>query len=292
VLEGRALPLTSLDKVLWPRAGFTKGDLIEYYRAVAEAVVPHLRGRPVTLGRFPGGVEGRGFAQTECRGRPGWMTVHPVRIAAGQLRRYCVVDGVSALVWVANQNAIELHTFPGRRGELGQPGCVVFDLDPGPGAGLLDCSRVALLLRDLLDDLGLAAFAKTSGATGLHVLVPIGPGHGFGAARQFSRTVAERLTASHPRSVAAGRADGKIAVDWRQNSRMRTTVAPYSLRATDLPLASAPVRWSEVEDAVREADPQRLVLGPWDVVERVERHGDPLSPVLTLDQGLPGWAIA
>jgi bifunctional non-homologous end joining protein LigD len=291
-IEGRTLTLTNLDRVLWPETGFTKGELIEYYRRVAVALLPHLRGRPLTLGRFPHGIQRPGFAQTECRGRPEWLPVRGVRTRGGELRRYCVVDDLASLLWVANQNAIELHTFLGRGGDLDSPSAVAFDLDPGVGTGLLECCRVAILLRELLAQLELGCFAKASGGAGLHVFVPLAGHRRYAATKAFARSVAEHLAGSHGRRVTAraqgeGRV-GRVLIDWLQNSRMRTTVSAYSLRAADRPVVSAPVTWEEVERAVADARPELLVFGPNEVPARLERLGDPFEPVLSLRQRLPG----
>lgn len=269
--------LTSLDKVLWPETGFTKGDLVDYYRRVAPALLPHVAGRPLTLGRFPGGVDGPGFAQTECRGRPEWMATMPLRLRSGELREFCVVNDLPSLLWVANQNAIELHVFIWRGERPDEAPAVLFDLDPEPGSGLLDCCRVALRLRESLDALGLASLAKTTGSTGLHVHVPLGAGHGFDATRAFARELADRLRPDHP----------GVAVDWRRNHPRMSAIAAYSLRAMDRPAAAAPVWWEEVEAALAAGEPEGLVLAPEAVVERVERLGDLLRPLLEPDQRLP-----
>jgi bifunctional non-homologous end joining protein LigD len=290
VFAGRGVVLTNLDKVLWPRTGFTKGAMIEYYERASGVLLPHIQGRPLTLGRFPDGIDGPGFAQTECRGRPEWMSTRPIRTRAGDLRRFCVVDDVASLLWVANQNAIELHAFLSGADDLDEPRAVAFDLDPGPGRGLLDSCRVALSLRDDLGDAGLASFPKTTGGRGLHLFVPIDAGHTYRETKSFAREVADRLAASHPDLVTSGtrRAEraGRIAIDWAQNSRMRTTVVPYSLRSADLPLVSTPLRWNEVEAVVRAGTAERLVVGPDEISDRVARHGDPFAPVLRLSQSL------
>lgn len=264
--------------------------MIDYYRDAATALLPHIRGRPLTLGRFPSGVAGRGFAQTECRGHPDWMPTHAVRTAGGERRRHCVVDDLASLIWVANQNAIELHAFLARAGDRERPGAVVFDLDPGPGTDLVNCARAALHLRELLAGLGLAAMAKSSGGTGLHVFAPLDGRSTYATSKVFARDIAHRLGGAHPRWITAaprGQRAGKVLVDWVQNSRGRTTVCPYSLRAADRPVVSAPVRWEEVERALNERRPELLVFGPRQLVTRLEGLGDPFQPVLELRQPLP-----
>ena len=273
------------EKVLWPLVGFTKGQLLHYYERVAPVLVAHLRDRPLTLGRFPDGIESRGFAQLECRGRPAWMRTAAVQLRDGRVRRLCLVDGLESLRWVANLNTIELHVFLGTASSLSQPTGVLFDLDPEPPAGFADASRVALRLRERLSALGLTAVVKTTGGSGLHVLAPLNSAHSYSQTRAFARRVAADLAASDDQiaSSAARRSTrrGQVLVDWAQNNERRTMVAPYSLRAADVPLVSAPVLWSELEAG------EQLWFGPREVLERVERIGDPFGPALSLEQRLP-----
>jgi bifunctional non-homologous end joining protein LigD len=291
-LEGRRLSLTSLDKVLWPEAGFTKGHMVDYYRRVAPVLVPHIAGRGLTLGRFPAGVDGAGFAQTECRGRPDWLATQPVRVKMGEVRNYCVVNDLPSLVWIANQGAIELHPFlaPGERPD--RPSFVAFDLDPGPGADMTDCCEVAIWLREALSESGLSSFPKTSGSLGLHVFVPLEPSHTYARTKSFARTMAERLAADHPRQVTSRATkslrEGRVLVDWRQNDRSRSTVAVYSLRATPWPTVSTPVSWEEVEHVRAARKPELLTFLAGDVLDRVERFGDLFRSVLGAAQALPG----
>lgn len=289
--DGRRVALTSRERVLWPLTGFTKGDMLDYYAGVAGALLPHLAGRALTLGRFPGGVDARGFAQTECRGCPEWMTTHPMALRDGRVRRFCVVEDLPSLLWVANQSAIELHLFLARVEDHARPTAVVFDLDPGPGAGTLDCCAIALRLRERLRDLGLEAVVKTSGSIGLHVLVPLNTPHGYDDTKPFARELTARLAAEDPehvvdRSPIALRT-GRVLVDWLANDASRTLVAPYSLRAADRPTVSAPVTWDEVEAALRDRAPERLAFTAADMAARLDALGDPLAAVLTLRQRLP-----
>jgi bifunctional non-homologous end joining protein LigD len=278
---------TNLDRVLWPAAGFTKGDMLAYYEAVAPALLPHLAGRPLTLGRFPSGIDGPGFATTECRGRPDWMRTVAVPLRSGEVREQCLVDDLPSLLWVANLGSIELHAFPSRPANLEEPAFVVLDLDPGPGTGLAHCCRVALWLRQALAETGLRAMPKTSGGLGIHLYVPLAPGHGFPEAKSFARDQAARLAAERPDAVTDRRErsarSGRVLVDWVPNGPRSLTVAPYSLRAADLPAVSTPVTWEEVESA----DPRRLRFGPAEVVERTRTLGDVFRPVLELEQRLP-----
>ena len=287
-VEGRPLTLSSLDKVLWPATGFTKGEMIDYYARVAPALLPHITDRPMTLGRFPDGVDGPGFAQTECRGKPDWMATFPIRLRSGQLRNYCLVNDLPSLLWVANLGAIELHPFLARAPALDEPAGVLFDLDPQEPAGTAECARVALRLREVLSEHGLIAVAKTSGSAGVHVLVPLNAPHSYVETKAFARELAERLAGADPGIAArasrrAARA-GTVLVDWAQNSERRSTAAPYSLRVADVPSVSAPVRWEEVEQATRHA--QRLVFGPADVLERLAQGGDLFEAALTAVQRL------
>ena len=274
---GRRLALSSLDKVLWP-SGFTKGEMLDYYERVAAVLLPHLRDRPLTLGRFPDGVDGPGFAQTECRGAPEWVETAPLRLRDGTLRNYCLVNDLASLLWVVNLGTIELHPFLAPVGRLDRPSGVVFDLDPEAPAGLHDCARVALLVRDALAERGLDAVAKSSGSAGVHVLAPLDPPRPYAETRRFARELAERLAAGAPGVVArAGRREervGTVLIDWAQNSERRSTVAAYSLRAADRPLVSAPVAWEELEAVARSGDAAALELAPAEVLERVARSGD------------------
>jgi bifunctional non-homologous end joining protein LigD len=260
--------LTNLDRVYWPEGGYTKADLLGWYRALAPALLPHLRSRPLTLWRFPNGVEGRGFWQNECRGAPGWMRVEEVR---GQ--RFCVVEDERSLEWVANLGTIELHPFLWRFERPGRADAVVFDLDPGPPAGLAECCEVALLVRERL-----GGIAKTSGSAGLHVYVPFDGS--FDDAKALARETAEELAAAHPGLVVATQRRearrGRVLVDWLQNDPTRSTVAPYSIRALPWPTVSTPVTWDEVESRAVE----RLVFTPPDVLARLERLGDLYAPIL------------
>lgn len=255
--------LTNLDRVLWPEAGFTKGDMVEYYRAVSPVLLRHLEDRPLTLWRYPSGVHEPGFWQNECRGAPEWLRTAELR---GQ--RFCVADDEASLLWLVNLGAVELHPFPFRLAEPERPLTLVLDLDPGPGAGLAECREVALLLRERLPD----TRVKTSGRGGLHLLATAP--RSFVEAKARARALAEELAAERPHLVVAVQRRearrGRVLVDWLQNDATRSTVAPYSLRAAKRPFVSTPVTWDEVErgELVFEAD---------DVRARIDRLGDLLS---------------
>lgn len=257
--------------------------MVAYYRGVAPALLPHVARRALTLWRFPHGVAERGWWQNECRGAPEWMTVAELR---GQ--RFCVVDDEAALAWVANQGAIELHPLGATIDAPETPSAVVFDLDPAPPATLVECCVVAL---DLRERLGLDAFAKTSGASGLHVVVPLAPGHSFDRTKAFARAAAEALAAERPELVTAAQRRaaraGKVLVDWLQNDATRTTAAPYSLRAQPLPYASTPLAWEEVESVACSRSAASLRFTADDVLRRLDRLGDLWAPVRESRQTLP-----
>jgi bifunctional non-homologous end joining protein LigD len=268
--------LTNLDRVLWPATGFTKRQLIDYYAAVADVLVPHLAGRPLTLGRFPGGVDGPGFAQTECRGRPDWMATKRLTLRSGEVRDFCLVQDLPSLLWVANLGTIELHLYLGA-GDAGEDAVLaLFDLDPVAGAGPLDVAGVALRLRSLLEELGLASFPKSTGGLGLHVYVPLNVPHRYEVVRAFCADVAARLPAD------------AVRVDCAQNHPRRSMIAPYSLRAASRPVVSAPLAWEEVAAAAAADRPELLVFTAEQMPPRVEERGDLFGPVLDLVQRLPG----
>jgi bifunctional non-homologous end joining protein LigD len=290
-IEGRRLALTNLDKVLWPEAGVSKSRMIEYYVRVAPTLLAHLEGRPVTIRRFPDGVDGVSWHQNECRGEPEWFEVFETAGVGGRSLRFCLVADLAALVWLANQAAVELHPFQWTVDAPRRPTALVFDLDPGPPADLVDCARVGLQLRDLLGEVGLTSYAKSSGSIGLHLHVPLGRPHDAEELKAFARTVAEALAARHPDAVVAEmkkeRRSGKVYVDWLQNDATRQTVAPYSLRGLPWPTVATPVRWVEVEQAADEARPELLTFLLEHVLERLEEHGDLFADVLSLEQQLP-----
>jgi bifunctional non-homologous end joining protein LigD len=274
-VENRQVTLTNLDKVLWPDNKFTKGDLIRYYVDVAPVLLPHLESRPVTLRRFPDGIHGPSWHQNQCRGEPDWLRVHEHRGRQGRPLRFCVIDDLAALVWVANQAAVEVHPFLWRIDAPRQPTQIVFDLDPGPPAGLLETARVALLLRRLLGDLGLEPYVKASGSLGLHVQVPIPCAVNT---KETARAIGRVLASEHPQVVTAdarraARA-GKVYVDWLQNDPSRQLVAPYSLRGVPGPRVAAPLAWAEVEEALEMDCAERLVVGPDEARRRIADAGD------------------
>lgn len=272
----RAVELTNLERVLFPAARFTKGDLVDYYRRVAPVLLPHLADRPLTLGRFPAGIDGRGFATTECRGRPEWMRTAEVRLRSGEVRNHCVVDDLPSLLWVANLGTVELHASP--------TGLVV-DLDPGPGTGLVHCARVALRLRDMLAAERLEAFAKTTGSLGLHVHAPLELERAAGVARSLAKQLAREDPDAVTESRDPAARSGRVLVDWLQSNPRVLTIVPYSLRATDHPRVAAPVTWDELEAAVADEQSEALQFSPREVIDRSERLGDPMRPVVNRGNG-------
>jgi bifunctional non-homologous end joining protein LigD len=290
-IGGRRLALTNLDKVLWPQAGRTKAWLIEYYVRIAPVLLTYLEDRPVTLRRFPDGVEGVSWHQNELRGQPDWLDVFETSGRGGRPLQFALVADLASLTWLTNKGVVELHPFQWVIDAPRRPNAVVFDLDPGDPAGMLECARVALRLRSLLDELGLTSFPKTSGSRGLHVHVPLGTPHDGEQLKTFARTIAELLVRQHPEEVVAemekSRRFGKVFVDWLQNDPTRQTVAPYSLRGVPFPTVATPVGWGEVEAACAERRPEALRFLGDGVLERVDRLGDLFAPMLGLEQALP-----
>jgi bifunctional non-homologous end joining protein LigD len=287
-VDGRTLRLSNLDKVLYPEAGTTKAEVIDYYARIAPTMVPHLADRGVTLRRFPDGVDGGSFFEKRCpQHRPEWMgTVLGPGDRNGNIH-YCCLDSAPALVWAANMAALEIHA-PMARSDIETPTMCVFDLDPGDGTTIVECADVALDVRHVLDGFGLAGFAKTSGSKGMQVYVPLNTPHTHEQASAFALAVAQLLERAHPDHVLSNMKrslrKGKVLVDWSQNSRHKTTVAVYSLRARPYPTVSAPVTWDEVEAA---AGGEPLTFEAADVLARVDEHGDLFADTLTLEQRLP-----
>jgi bifunctional non-homologous end joining protein LigD len=287
----RELALSNLDKVFYPKTGFTKGQVVEYYAQIAPVMLPHLKDRPTTLKRYPDGVEGESFFEKNCPAhRPGWVKTARVPTET-RVIDFCLVNDLPTLVWVANLGALELHTPMARRRAMDRPTMVVFDLDPGPPAALLECCRVGLLLRDAFRGMGLETVVKTSGRKGLQLYVPLNTPTTYEETTPFAKTVAEWLERERPDLVVSKQTKtlrvGKVLVDWSQNTEHKTTVCVYSMRAHDRPTASAPVTWAEVEGAVAGGSADRLVFEAEALVRRVAEQGDLFAPALTLKQKLP-----
>ena len=292
-IEGRRLRLSNLDKVLYPGPGFTKAQVIDYYSRIAPVLVPHMRDRPLTLKRYPNGVEGEFFYEKQCpKHRPEWMQTAPVHSSRnGAVVNYCLVQDTPSLVWAANLASLELHTSLARVTDVTQPNFIVFDLDPGPPAGIAECCRVAVWVREVFASLGLRGFPKTSGSRGLQVYFPLNSGITYETTKPFAMTVAQHLEQEHLEFVVSAMAKAvranKVFVDWSQNDGHKTTVCVYSLRARPEPTVSTPVTWDEVEAcAAGRARNRPLVFDSTAVLERVDRLGDLFAPVLTMQQDL------
>ena len=292
-IEGRDLELSNLDKLMYPAAGFTKGEVIDYYTRIAPVLLPHLQGRAVTRIRFPNGVDGMHFFEkNKPGGTPSWVHLETLPVPGSTMKRetieFVVVDDLPTLVWLANLAALELHTPQWRIDE--NPDLLVVDLDPGAPAGLTECCAVAVLMRDRLAADGVTAYPKTSGKKGMQLCCPISGEQDAEEVSAYAKAVAEELSAQVPRSITAKMAKavrpGKIFIDWSQNAAAKTTVAPYSLRAQPTPTASTPLTWDEVEDVATGATPARQFTAA-EVLDRVERHGDLLEALLSRGPRLP-----
>ena len=284
--------LSNLDKVFYPETGFTKGDVIAYYRSVAEVLVPHTKDRFFTLKRYPNGVTGEFFYEKKCpEHRPSWVKTAPLGERAGKPLHYCVINNEASLVWAANLGSLELHTGLARVTTPEKPRALVFDLDPGGPATIVECGEVGFLLREVFDAAGLEAFPKTSGSKGLQIFVPLNTATTFEATSAFAHGLALALEERHPDLVISKqtRAErpGKVLVDWSQNDQHKTTVSVYSLRARPNPTVSAPLHWPEVEAAAGGGPVPRIEAG--EAVRRLVAHGDLFVPLLELEQRLPSF---
>jgi bifunctional non-homologous end joining protein LigD len=293
------LRLSNIDKILYPAAGFTKGQLIDYYVRVAPYILPHLKNRPITLKRYPDGVRGEFFYEKNAPAfTPSWVKrFSVVRHLRGGTIHYILVNDLPTLVWVANIASIELHPFLHRAPNITAPTEIVFDLDPGEGADILACAKVAMLVRDVLGQLRLKCFVKVSGSKGLQLYVPLNSGPTYALAKEFAKTLAELMQEGHPELIVAKMSKelrkGKVFIDWSQNSETKTTVCVYSLRAkSDVPYVSLPVAWEELETAMRENDARSLFFGPEEALKRLEQTSDMFAEVETLKQRLPAEVLA
>ncbi len=297
-VQGRTLRLSNREKVFYPRTGFTKGQTIDYYAAVAPVLLPHLAGRPLTFKRYPDGVEGPHFYEKRCPAhRPDW-----VRTAAVWSERneeaidYCLVEDLPTLIWVANLADIELHTSLSRARDMDTPTALVFDLDPGEPAGLRECCRVALSIDELFEAFALQTLAKSSGSKGLQVYVPLNTPVSYEQTKSFARAVAELLEKQHPGLVVSRMSrslrPGKVLIDWSQNDPHKTTVCVYSLRASEQPVISTPLSWEEVRRGSRRRGEPLLSRQPPELLRHVERHGDAFAALLGLTQTLPDLSCA
>ena len=297
-IQGRDLKLSNLEKVLYPAAGFTKKDVIDYYVRIAPAILPHLKGRALTRKRYPDGVEGEPFFEKNApMHKPAWVKTLPVWSEGGRRTvHYILADDLPTLVWLANLAALELHPSLALGRDITCPTSMVFDLDPGPPANIVQCCQVALWLREIFEHWGLQSFPKTSGSKGLQLYVPLNTPTSFDATKLFSHALAQLLEQEHPKEVLSDMKKalrtGKVFVDWSQNDEHKTTVSVYSLRARERPTASTPVSWDEVERALKKKDASLLVFESSQVIKRFEKLGDLFEPLLELKQKLPDLKAA
>lgn len=292
-LAGRRLALANLEKELYPACAFTKAHVLEYYRRMATFILPHLHGRALTMKRYPGGVDKPFFFEKRCPAhRPLWAQTAEIHLEGGEVMTVCLVNDLETLLWVANLASLELHVPLARAGSPQTPDAMVFDLDPGPPANILDCAKVALILRDLLARLGLTSFVKTSGQKGLHLFVPLNdPAATFADTKQFSKTVAVILEKNYPELVIAkmvkAARSGKVFINWEQNDASLTMICVYSLRAREQPFVSCPLDWPELEQLAGLGDPEKLHVVQAEALRRVEERGDLFREVLEVKQRLP-----
>jgi bifunctional non-homologous end joining protein LigD len=289
----RKIQVSNLDKVLYPKAGFTKGQVIDYYIRVAPVLLPHLRDRPLTMKRYPDGVEGEFFYEKNCPShRPKWVQTAQVWSESNdRMMNYCLVQDLPTLVWAANLADLELHTSLSRKNNIERPTMMVFDLDPGAPADIVQCCQVGLWLRDLLGNMKLKSFPKTSGSKGLQVYVPLNTSVTYDQTKDLSRALAQHLEGEHvdlvTSNMSKGVRKGKVFVDWSQNDEHKTTICVYSLRAREEPTVSTPVTWEEVENCLKTKKANLMKFRSDKVIARVEKRGDLFEPVEKLKQKLP-----
>ena len=295
-IQGRQLKLSNLDKVLYPATGFTKGQVIDYYARIGPVLVQHLSGRPLTLKRYPNGVDSEFFFEKNATAhRPDWVKTAPIW-SEGNRRNvnYILANDLSILVWMANLAAIELHPSLSLAKKIEQPTMMVFDLDPGPPANIVQCAQVGLWLREIFEHFGLRSFPKTSGSKGLQIYIPLNTPTSYDVTKPFAHALARLLEDQRRQLVVSDMKKelrkGKVFVDWSQNDEHKTTVAVYSLRARERPTVSTPVSWEDVEHLLKKKDPTLLVFEANQVIERVDKIGDLFEPVLRLKQELPKLA--
>jgi bifunctional non-homologous end joining protein LigD len=291
-IAGRRLSLSNLEKDLYPSYGFTKAHILEYYRRIAAFILPHLQDRALTLKRYPEGVDQDFFFEKRCPAhRPGWVKTAEIRRDDEERMTVCLVNDLSTLMWVENLASLELHVPLARAASPEVPDAMVFDLDPGEPANIVDCAWVALILRDLLKNLHLTCYAKTSGKKGLHVYVPLNrPETTFEDTKKFSKAVAEIMQKNYPELVTAKMAkelrQGRVFINWSQNDAKKTMICIYSLRAREKPFVSFPLAWGELENLAGQGDPEKLQLLYSEAVSRAEKYGDLFAEVLVKEQKL------
>jgi len=298
IVDDRKLQVSNLDKVLYPKAGFTKSDVIDYYIRVAPVLLPHLKDRPLTMKRYPDGVEGQFFYEKNCPvHRPKWVQTAKVWSDGNQrMMHYCLANDLPTLVWAANLADLELHTSLSRKNKIERPTMMVFDLDPGAPADIVQCCQVGLWLRDLLTQMKLKSFAKTSGSKGLQVYVPLNTAVTYDETKNLSLALAQYLEHEHADLVISNMSKavrkGKVFVDWSQNDEHKTTICVYSLRAREEPTVSTPIAWDEVEKCLKKKKADLLKFRTDQVLARVEKRGDLFESVKEMTQKLPKkWKV-
>src|SRR5213083_2940434 len=298
IVDGKKLAVSNLNKVLYPKASFTKGQVIDYYIRIAPVLLPHLKDRPLTMKRYPNGVEGEFFYEKNCPShRPKWVKTAKVWSESNKrMMNYCLAQDLPTLVWAANLADLELHTSLARKRDVARPTMMVFDLDPGAPGDIVQCCQIGLWLRDLLAKMKLKSFAKTSGSKGLQVYVPLNTSVTYDQTKDLSRSLAQYLEHEHANSVTSTMSKavrkGKVFVDWSQNDEHKTTICVYSLRAREEPTISTPVTWNEVENCLKKKNAGLLKFRSDQVLSRVEKLGDLFEAVEKLKQKLPKkWKI-
>jgi bifunctional non-homologous end joining protein LigD len=293
VVEGKKLSVSNLDKVLYPKVGFTKGQVIDYYIRIAPVLLPHLQDRPLTMKRYPNGVDKEFFYEKNCpTHRPIWVKTAKVWSEGNnRYMNYCLAQDLPTLVWAANLADLELHTSLAKKNDVAKPTMMVFDLDPGAPADIVQCCQVGLWLRDLLGAMKLKAFAKTSGSKGLQVYVPLNTPVTFDQTKDLSRALAQLLENEHGNLITSNMSKsvrkGKVFVDWSQNDEHKTTICVYSLRAKEEPTVSTPVTWDEVANCLKKKKADLLKFRCEKTLQRVEKNGDLFASVEKLKQKLP-----
>ena len=292
-IEGKHLTLTNLDKILYPATGFTKGQVIDYYARIAPVLLPHLKDKPLTMKRYPGGVNEEFFFEKNApKHRPDWIKTAPIW-SYGNKRNvnYILCNDLATLVWIANLASLELHPSLSLAKDIKCPTMIVFDLDPGPPANIVQCAQVAFWLRAIFEHFGLESFPKSSGSKGLQIYVPLHTPTSYEETKPFAHAMARLLEEEHPDLVVSDMKKalrtGKVLVDWSQNDEHKTTVSVYSLRARERPTVSTPLSWDEVGKVLKKKDPSIVVFEAQEVLKRVEKMGDLFEPVLNLKQKLP-----
>ncbi|PWU10163.1 MAG: ATP-dependent DNA ligase [Verrucomicrobia bacterium] len=294
-VDGKKVVVRNLNKIFYPKTGFTKGDVINYYIKISSVLLPHLECRPISLKRYPEGVTGSFFYEKQCPShRPKWIKTVRVKKSDGCPIQYCTIHNLAALIWAANLADLEIHTFLHKAPQLKTPTAIAFDLDPGPPANIVQCCEVALLIKVILASIKLEGFAKTSGSKGLQIYIPLNTAPvTYKETNAFARGIAELLEKEFPKQVISRMKKslrrGKVFVDWSQNDQAKTTVNVYSLRAKDAPTVSTPVTWEEVERTAKKKS--ILSFESDEVLDRIEKLGDLFAPVIKMKQKLPPFTF-